>query len=90
LREIALDLRARTAKSVVAITSIVDEKVVLVVATSDGARAQNIKAGALVKVASAVLGGGGGGKDDFAQGGGVDKSKIVDAFKAIELAIASS
>ncbi len=90
LREIALDLRARTAKSVVAITSIVDEKVVLVVATSDGARAQNVKAGALVKVASAVLGGGGGGKDDFAQGGGVDKSKIIDAFKAIELAIASS
>ena len=90
LREIALDLRARNAKSVVALTSVVDAKIVLVVAVSEGARASQVKAGALVKVASAILGGGGGGKDDFAQGGGTETTKIPEAMKAIELAIAGN
>jgi alanyl-tRNA synthetase len=90
LREIALDLRARSAKSVVALSSVVEGKVVLVVAVSDTARDLQIKAGALVKVASTILGGGGGGKDDFAQGGGTDSAKIADAMKAIELAIAGN
>ena len=90
LREIALDLRARSTKSVVALSSVVEGKVVLVVAVSDAARDSQIKAGALVKVASTILGGGGGGKDDFAQGGGTDSAKIADAMKAIELAIAGN
>jgi alanyl-tRNA synthetase len=88
LRLIALDLRARNTNTVVALTSVVEEKIVLVVAVSDDARAGGIKAGALVKLGSAILGGGGGGKDDFAQGGGNDRSKIVAALEAIELAIA--
>ena len=50
---------------------------------SEPVRKSGAKAGALVKIGSAILGGGGGGKDDFAQGGGVDKSKISDALKAI-------
>ena len=38
----------------------------------------------LVKSASAILGGkGGGGRKDFAQAGGVDKSKIKEAFEVI-------
>ena len=38
----------------------------------------------LVKAAAIILGGkGGGGRKDFAQAGGVDKSKIEEAFKAI-------
>jgi alanyl-tRNA synthetase len=37
----------------------------------------------LVKIGSTVLGGGGGGKDDFAQGGGVDSTKSLDAMAAI-------
>jgi alanyl-tRNA synthetase len=88
LRLIALDLRARNANTVVALTSVVDEKIVLVVAVSDDARASGVKAGALVKLGSAILGGGGGGKDDFAQGGGSDRTKIAAALEAIELAIA--
>ena len=88
LRLIALDLRARSANTVVILTSVVEEKVVLVVAVSDEARASGAKAGALVKLGSAILGGGGGGKDDFAQGGGSDRSKIAAALEAIELAIA--
>jgi alanyl-tRNA synthetase len=88
LRLIALDLRARNSNTVVALTSVVEEKIVLVVAVSDDARAGGIRAGALVKLGSAILGGGGGGKDDFAQGGGNDLSKIAAALEAIELAIA--
>ncbi len=88
LRLIALDLKARSANTVVALTSVVEEKIVLVVAVSDDARQNGVKAGALVKLGSAILGGGGGGKDDFAQGGGSDRSKISAALEAIELAIA--
>jgi alanyl-tRNA synthetase len=87
LRTIALDLRSKTPSSVVALISVTDAKPILVVATSDEARAAGIKAGALVKVGSAVLGGGGGGKDDFAQGGGTDVSKINDALLTIEQVI---
>ena len=87
LRKIALELRNRESDSVVALVSVVDGKPVLVVAASDAARARGVKAGALVKIGSTVLGGGGGGKDDFAQGGGTDISAIDKALQAIELAI---
>ena len=88
LRAIALDLRNRASNSVVALLSVTDGKSVLVVATTEEARAQGLKAGALVKLGSTILGGGGGGKDDFAQGGGVDSSKITQALEAITSAIA--
>ena len=87
LRKIAIDLRSREDKSVVALISANDGKPVLVVATSEGARASGVKAGALVKIGSTVLGGGGGGKDDFAQGGGTDTSKSLEALTAISNAI---
>ena len=83
LRTIALELRAKVTNSVVALISINDGKPVLVVAVSDAARVQGVKAGALVKIASAVLGGGGGGKDDFAQGGGTDITAVNKALTAI-------
>lgn len=70
--------------SVVAVTSVIDEKVVLIVATSAKARELGASSGNLVKVASAVLGGGGGGKDNLAQGGGPNVSKLKDAILAIE------
>ena len=84
LRKIALDLRNRNADSVVVLISITDGKPVLVAAVSDGARAKGIKAGALVKIGSTILGGGGGGKDDFAQGGGTSIAEIANALSAIE------
>ena len=87
LRKIALDLRSRESKSVVALISANDGKPVLVVATSEEARSSGVKAGALVKIGSTVLGGGGGGKDDFAQGGGTDSSKSLEALTAISNAL---
>jgi len=87
LRKIALDLRERESKSVVALISSNEGKPVLVVATSEEVRAHGVKAGALVKIGSTVLGGGGGGKDDFAQGGGTDASKSLEALTAISNAL---
>ena len=83
LRRIALEIRAKSVNSVVALISVNDSKPVLVVAASDAARAQGVKAGALVKIGSTILGGGGGGKDDFAQGGGTDITKLNQALTAI-------
>jgi alanyl-tRNA synthetase len=83
LRKVALDLKARTPQSAIALISSNDGKPVLVVAVSDAAKAAGLKAGALVKIGSTILGGGGGGKDDFAQGGGVDSSKSQIALQAI-------
>jgi alanyl-tRNA synthetase len=83
LRKIALDLRARATQSVVALISANEGKPVLVVAVSDAAKATGLKAGALVKIGSTILGGGGGGKDDFAQGGGTDSSHSQNALHAI-------
>jgi alanyl-tRNA synthetase len=83
LRKIALELRTKANNCVVALISSYESKPTLVVATDDAARSQGIKAGALVKIGSTVLGGGGGGKDDFAQGGGTDSSKALDALDTI-------
>ena len=70
--------------AVVAVSAVVDDKVVLIVATSSKAREQGAASGALVKAASAVLGGGGGGKDNIAQGGGPNTSKLAQAIIEIE------
>ena len=83
LRKIALDLKARAVQSVVALISANEGKPVLVVAVSDAAKTTGLKAGALVKIGSTILGGGGGGKDDFAQGGGTDSSQSQNALQAI-------
>jgi alanyl-tRNA synthetase len=90
LRKIALDLRNRSADSVVVLISVADGKPVLVCAVSDAARDKGIKAGALVKIGSTILGGGGGGKDDFAQGGGTSVSEVTNALTAIEKALSGS
>ena len=66
---------------------LIDSKPMLVIATTESARGLGHKAGALVKIASAILGGGGGGKDDIAQGGGSDQTKISAAVSAVKEAL---
>lgn len=89
LRTITLEARGRVANdSCLVITAGQSGgKPVLAVAATDSARATGAKAGELVRIASAVLGGGGGGKDDYAQGGGTDVSKLDEALQAIEKAL---
>ena len=87
LRSLASDIRDRlTVAGVVALIGL-GEKVSVVVATNEGARDRCLKAGDLVKVATAELGGKGGGKPDMAQGGG---SNPKGAGKAIEEVIAAA
>mgnify|MGYP003350805977 CR=1 FL=1 len=78
LRSLALDLRSKLNNSVVVLysPSVKNGKVTVVASSSPTAVSAGIKAGALVKMASATLGGGGGGKDDFAQGGGPNLEQI--------------
>ena len=92
VRDLALDLRSRfgSEAAVVAVAGVSNGRPVILVATNEGARAAGVKAGALVRVAAGVLGGGGGGKDDVAQGGGQDASKIGAALDAVRDAIAQA
>ncbi|NEG69265.1 alanine--tRNA ligase [Bifidobacterium choloepi] len=87
LRKTAMDIRAKLGDDVPAVVALAGlndaDKPQIVVATNAAARAEGIKAGALVSLASKMLGGGGGGKPDFAQGGGTDGAKIDVALKAV-------
>ncbi|MEY4647588.1 MAG: hypothetical protein RL009_4 [Actinomycetota bacterium] len=89
IRTIALDARGRVSgqDAIVVATAISAGKPLVAVATTDSARSAGLKAGELVRLASGILGGGGGGKDDYAQGGGTDVSKLSEAINAIESAI---
>ncbi len=58
------------------------EKVALVALASPGAVEKGLSAAELVRAAAAVVGGGGGGRDDMAQAGGRDPSKLDEALAA--------
>jgi alanyl-tRNA synthetase len=90
LRKLALDVRARLGSrpSVVAVASVANDRPVVVVTTSEAAREQGLKAGALAKTAAQTLGGGGGGKDDIAQGGGTNPAALNEALEAVGRQIA--
>ena len=85
VRSLALDLRGRmTAEPfVVAVTGTAKGRPLVLVATTEGARAAGVQAGRLVRTAAKVLGGGGGGKDDIAQGGGQDPAKTGAALDTV-------
>ncbi len=90
LRSLATSLRAKAgAESVIVLTSVVESRPVLFVAVGDVARNRGVKAGALVKLGSQILGGGGGGKDDFAQGGGQNAGAVADAIAEIKRSISA-
>ena len=47
-------------------------------------RVSTLNAGQIVKTAAIITGGNGGGRPDFAQAGGKDISKLLDAFNAVK------
>ena len=89
LRGLVVQSRDRVANetAVVALVASIGDKPMIVVASTKDAQTAGAKAGALVRVASGLLGGGGGGKDDIAQGGGADSSKIEAALQALKAAL---
>ena len=85
VRGVVLQLREQLGSdpAVVVLAAAAGDKPVVIAATNPAARETGVKAGALAKLGAQVLGGGGGGKDDLAQGGGTDASKIEEALSEI-------
>jgi alanyl-tRNA synthetase len=76
-----------SADSAIALGGGDDGKVALVVLVSKGAVARGLSAAAIVREAAAVVGGGGGGRDDMAQAGGKDASKLDEALAVARAAV---
>src|SRR5688572_577447 len=96
VRNLAMDVRGRLPRGepgvVVIIGTQSDEKgskVSVVAATNDEARARGLSAGELVRAVGPLLGGKGGGKDDVAQGGGTDASRIDEALDLVTREVAA-
>ena len=89
LRDLAVAVRdnVQNRSCVISLASVIDGKPNIIVLTTASARDAGLKAGALVKVAAGVLGGGGGGRDDMAQAGGSDVTRLPDALAAVAQAI---
>lgn len=90
LRALVTDVRGRLGNErpvLVSMAAVANERPVVIVATNERAREAGLKAGAFVKLAAQTLGGGGGGRDDLAQGGGTDPSKVSAALGAVEDAL---
>ncbi|MGH2973871.1 MAG: alanine--tRNA ligase [Solirubrobacterales bacterium] len=63
-------------------------KVALVVLVSKGGVERGLSAAEVVREAAPIIGGGGGGRDDMAQAGGKDASKLDEALAAARVAVA--
>jgi len=86
VRTLALDVRGRLPQGepgVVVIIGAADGKVAVVAAVNDEARARGLSANDLVRAVGPLVGGKGGGKDDVAQGGGTDTSRIDEALAVV-------
>ena len=91
VRTLALDVRGRLAAGqpgVVVVIGDADGKVSVVAAVNDEARARGVSANELVRAVGPLVGGKGGGKDDVAQGGGTDASRIDEALALVRTEVA--
>src|SRR6476469_7527575 len=92
VRTLALDVRGRLPVgepgAVVIIGAGADGKVSVVAATNDEARRRGVSANDLVRAIGPLVGGRGGGKDDVAQGGGTDASRIDEALALVGTEVA--
>ena len=92
VRTLALDVRGRLPVgepgAVVIIGAGTDGKVAVVAAVNDEARNRGVSANELVRAIGPLVGGRGGGKDDVAQGGGTDASRIDEAIALVSTEVA--
>ncbi|HEY3016926.1 MAG TPA: DHHA1 domain-containing protein, partial [Nocardioides sp.] len=91
VRTLALDVRGRLAAgrpAAVVVIGNAEGKVSVVAAVNDEARSRGVSANALVRAVGPLVGGRGGGKDDVAQGGGTDASRIDEALALVEVEVA--
>jgi alanyl-tRNA synthetase len=93
VRTLALDVRSRLTPGragAVVVIGRQDAKVAVVAAVNEEARALGVSANALVRAVGPLLGGKGGGKDDVAQGGGTDPTRIDEALALVPAEIAGA
>jgi alanyl-tRNA synthetase len=86
VRQLALDVRGRLPQGepgVVVVIGDADGKVSVVAAVNEQARERGLSANTLVGAIGPLVGGRGGGKDDVAQGGGTDASRIDEALALV-------
>lgn len=91
VRQLALDVRGRLPQGEPGVVVIIgsqadpggDGKVAVVAAVNEQARERGLSANALVGAIGPLVGGRGGGKDDVAQGGGTDTSRIDEALALV-------
>jgi alanyl-tRNA synthetase len=86
VRQLALDVRGRLPAGepgVVVVIGDADGKVAVVAAVNEAGRERGLSANALVGAIGPLVGGRGGGKDDVAQGGGSDTSRIDEALALV-------
>jgi alanyl-tRNA synthetase len=91
LRTMALNLRGRVNQEqagAAVLVGVKDGKVAVVAATNDLARERGVRADDLLAAVMPVVGGRGGGKDDLAQGGGTDATRIDEALEVARTAVA--
>jgi len=84
LRTLAEEVLDRLKSGVVILGGVKEGKVSLAVKVSKDLAGRGLHAGNIVKEAAKLVGGGGGGRPDFAQAGGKDPSRLVDALAAAE------
>jgi alanyl-tRNA synthetase len=91
VRTLALDVRGRLPAGqpgAVVIIGAAEGKVSVVAAVNDEARSRGVSANDLVRAVGPLVGGKGGGKDDVAQGGGTDASRIDEALAVVATEVA--
>ncbi|WKN46827.1 alanine--tRNA ligase [Nocardioides sp. Arc9.136] len=91
VRTLAMDVRGRLPQGepgVVVVIGAADGKVSVVAAVTDAGRERGLSANALVRAVGPLVGGKGGGKDDVAQGGGTDASRIDEAIALVTAEVA--
>jgi alanyl-tRNA synthetase len=93
VRTMALNLRSRVSQELpgaAVLVGVKDGKVSVVAATNDLARERGVKANDLLAAVMPLVQGRGGGKDDVAQGGGSDASRVDEALAAARAAVAQA
>ena len=95
VRTLALDVRGRLPGDRPGVVVVVgtsgsgeDTKVSVVAAVNDAARHRGLSANTLVAAVGPLVGGRGGGKDDVAQGGGSDASRVDEALDLVRAEVA--
>ena len=91
VRTLAMDVRSRLdggRPGAVVIAGVQDGKIAVVAAVNDLGRERGVSANDLVRAVGSLIGGKGGGKDDVAQGGGSDATRLDEALALVSTEIA--